>query len=71
MTTAEAPPPAAADPRMADAAYLLEALRRRGYTVERREDGLSVTPGSRLTEGEREEIKEWKPELVVLLLEGK
>jgi hypothetical protein len=57
--------------RRADAAYLLAELRRRGYAVGRTDDGLSVGPASRLTEGEREEIVQYKPELVTLLFEGR
>lgn len=57
--------------RRADALYLLAELRRRGYAVDRTGDGLSVTPGSRLTEGERAEVVEFKPELVTLLFEGR
>ena len=58
------------DSRMANALYLLTELRRRGYTVARQDDGLTISPRSRLTEGERDELKEYKPELMVLLFEG-
>ena len=56
--------------RMDDARYLLAVLRRRGYTLSLAGEGLTVQPGRQLTDGERDEIREYKGELMVLLFEG-
>lgn len=52
---------------MTDAAYLLTELRRRGYTLATADGKLTVSPGSRLTDGERAEVAEFKAGLLALL----
>ena len=55
---------------MTNAAYLLAALRCRGFALRAENGKIMVTPVGSLTPGDRAEIAEYRADLLVLLEDG-